>query len=145
MHKFRLRLYIHIFNTASILLNVLLYILFNKIEQQNANYFLLLLALLAAFNFINNLVAEYALDEKSIILKSLIKKTELNWDEIECIMKQPAGKFVKESIGIFTKDKKISITPWTKGYKLLLRLVVEEVNKRKSVKVDPKVLEIIRT
>lgn len=145
MQRFRFKLYIHVFNMLSILFNVLLFILFNKIEQQNANYILILFALIAGLNFINNLFSVYIINEKSLILKSLVKRTEINWDEIECVFEQPAGKFVKLSFGVTAKNKKISITPWTKDYKMLLELVVNEVCKGENTKIDPRVLDVIRT
>jgi hypothetical protein len=50
-------------------------------------------------------MTNYELHEDKLILKSLTMKIEIGFNDVECIMEQPAGKFVGLSIGIFCQAK----------------------------------------
>lgn len=83
-------------------------------------------------------------DNKTLILKSLLKKISLNLKDVEHIIKQPAGKFVGTSIVVLTKYDKITITALTKNYKDLLKLVINNCKEQSNVKIDQKVNSIIK-
>ena len=142
--KFAFRAGIHISGLLIILLIVSLAIGVNFFEKSNFDIIILICILLIILGHINNFFTHYIVSEKGLELKSIIKRTNIQWNEIECIMEQPAGKFVTLSIGVFSSTKRISITPWTKDYKNLLQLVIEKCKTNEKIKVDPRICDIIK-
>ena len=99
--------------------------------------------LTSLFGVIINLSTYYCIREEGLRLKCITKCIDLDWKEINCIKQQPAGKLFSLSIGVFGREKKISITAWSKNYKELLRGIVKICEESDNVRIDPIVYEII--
>lgn len=143
MKKYRLTIYVHLLNALIIILGVLSY--FDKsLGLRYIDVIPIFIVVFATFNQINILFVCSIVFEDGITQKSLIRKITIPWDEIRYIKVQPSNILVKTSICIFSSNKKINITSWTKGYKELLRLTIAKSNSNGSMKIDPLVLEKIK-
>jgi len=144
MKKYRFTVYVYLFNALIIILGILLY-LDKYIGLSHIDIIPIFIVGFSLFNQINIQFFSYTLVcEDCLTQKSLIRKITIHWDEIEYIVKQPPNILVRTSIGVFGNKKKINITPWTKDYKDLLRIIVEKSNSNSSIKIDPLVLEKIK-
>ncbi len=74
----------HIFNIASIGFCSST-LLLSKLGIETVIAIPIMLILFACFNFINMMLTRYIIDETSMVYKTMISKTEIRWDEAECI------------------------------------------------------------
>jgi len=103
------------------------------------------LASISLIGAIINLFTYYTVSDKGLVLYSITKKISINWDDIEHIVLLSPQKIIgiSVSIGIFNKDRKISIIPWIKDYKEILKRVLTEAEKRGIQGIDQRVVDLL--
>lgn len=97
-----------------------------------------------AVGLIDSLKTSIVVDNESIRKNGLFKKQEILIKEVERILLMPTSKGKKIFVGVYGNQKKLFITFWYKDYKRLLKLLLERFKENNSVKIDPKVLEIVK-
>lgn len=144
MIKYKFKPIIHVFNLFGIVLSLSMFIIIRTLFEANfLDYLLIFCAIFAMYNLINFLFSRYIINEHSLTLKTLLKDVSINWKEIDSIVWQHAGKLVKTSIGMCAKDKRISITAWTKDYVELIQLIVDKCVENDKVKIDSRIFEFL--
>ena len=143
MKKYKFTVYVYLLNILIIILGILSY--FDKYRGlSHIDIIPIFIIGFALFNQVNIQFFSYtSVSDKCIIQKSLIRKIIIPWNEITYIVKQPSNIIVRTSVGVIYNKKKMNITPWIKDYKELLRLIIAKCDSNNSIKIDPKVLEII--
>ncbi|AQR94255.1 hypothetical protein [Clostridium saccharoperbutylacetonicum] len=144
--RYKFKLSVHIIGLSIIIFEALLVFVDIRFTKKNILDYILIICILSSFiGVIVNLFTYYDIRKTGIRLKSMIRCIDIYWVDVYKVEEQPAGRFVKFSVGIFAKNKKISITPWTKNYKELLKLVVNECEKNKEVRIDSMIYSIIES
>ncbi|WP_238918006.1 hypothetical protein [Clostridium sp. YIM B02555] len=144
--RYKFKLSVHIVGLSVVIFEVLLVFLDIRFTKKSIlDSILIICILLSFFGVIANLFTYYSIRETGIRLKSMIRCIDIYWVDVYKVEEQPAGRFVKFSVGIFAENKKISITPWTKNYKELLKLVVNECEKNKEIRIDPMIYNVIES
>lgn len=145
MKKYKLGVYPHLINVASIILcGTLMFLSANYPSEYILTVVFAISLIIAIFNTINIIFAYSIVDEKGLFQRSMVTKKFLSWDEIIQIKKQPAGKLLKISIGVSNGYKVINITNWTTGYISLVKHIVRECSKNKKIEIDESILELIK-
>jgi hypothetical protein len=98
----------------------------------------------AIFNLANSLATRLTYEDGIISKSSLLKKESIKLDEVEGILLLPTTKGKKVFVGVYTHFSKMIITFWFKDYKVLLRLVIEYCKKLSSVKIDPRIFDVLK-
>jgi hypothetical protein len=99
---------------------------------------LAVLILVVIYDLIKKYFLVYIISEEALIKKTFIKtNTIMNWKEVQTIVRLAN---VKNSIGVFSNNKKFIINPMIKDYKVMIRIIVEKCIGNTGVSIDPKVL-----
>lgn len=138
MRTFRMNKWVHIFNLFSIVLCLATFLL-PKLGFETVVAIPIALTFLAGFNFVNMVFTKYIIDCNSIVYKTLISRTEIEWNDADCILELPAGSVEKVSVGLISKQKRIVITALVNNYRELVLMMVNEVEKREVIEMDPRV------
>lgn len=142
--RYKFQFNVHVVGLSIVIAIVVITVMVNHFTKSSPFDVIFIICIFTSiFGVINNLFTYYSIEERGIRLKSIIRCIDLDWKEINCIKQQPAGKYVSISIGLFGRDKKISITPWTKNYKELLRLIVNVCRENDNITIDPTIYKII--
>jgi|GEM_PF-4275383 len=92
---------------------------------------------------LDSLFTYYQVSDEGLLLKSLLKSTFIRWDEINEINKQSGASLVTETIGIYSRKDKITVTRWTQGYLALLSCIVDRCKCRDDVNIDCRVTSLL--
>lgn len=100
---------------------------------------LAVLILVVIYDLIKKCFQAYIVSEQGLVKKTFTKtNTILNWKEVQTIARLAN---VKNSVGIFSSDKKFIINPMIEGYKDMIRIIVDKCSSNNGVSIDPKVIE----
>lgn len=144
MKKYKSHSYVYLLQLFSMLFFVALYVVEIKFNNNPLDVILVVVPLLAVFNFIYSFNLRHVINEKGIVYKTIMSTTSLDWIDVEYIYKEPPSKLVKESIAIYGCNKKITVSNWTKNYKELLKIAIKESKKHnENVRINEDVFRII--
>lgn len=140
MYIFKFRWCCYISYLIPILLTIVLILLF---RDWFYTALFLIGIIVVIIGFIEDVTNRIIFDNTMIQEKSLFIKKSINLNDIEKVILLPNSKGKKILIGINSQDNCIIVTSWYRNYKLLLRLIVEYCKTKETIKIDPKVLDII--
>ncbi len=97
------------------------------------------LILAAMYDFIKKYFLTYIISEEGLVKKTIMKTNViLKWEDVHKIATLAN---VKESVGIFSYNKKFIINPMIKNYKDMIRIIVDKCINNEGVLIDAKVFE----
>jgi hypothetical protein len=105
---------------------------------------LLISLIIAIILFINGLATRLIYDNSMIQEKSLFNEKSIKLCDIQEIVLLPPSKGKKVFVGVFSKHNCINVTFWFSNYKSLLMFIVQYCKKKGTVKIDPKVFDVLK-
>jgi hypothetical protein len=120
---------------------ILLFVIGYIFKEYFIGTLLLFTTIIALFGFVNTLFTYYLVNENDLQLNSLVKKIVIPLKKIQFVVNRQAGSFVKESVGVYGDEKRISITTWTQNYEGLIKIIIEECKTNEEIKIESELIE----
>lgn len=145
LYKFKLGVRLYVIN---IILIIVWLLELSQALTKSANFLIKVLCfsmtVLVLVNPINLIYSCTIIDSAGITQRSLYRKIHIPWDSVRIITQNSPNIFNKVSVGVYGANKKINITPYIRGYRKLIELILLKCTQNPETEIDSNIGRILK-